>query len=443
MANSGPYPGSSEGLSRRDLLYGGVTASFMTALFSGCGDSQSESTTAGAAIETVDLTVAGMPKGFSKEEMMRRWSQLRKRMKDAGFDCLIVPGQGNGADVRWLTGSSANWVVFPYEGQVTSIFRTERSAESAAGKDDLGIEMRAQRLRRSEVLIDRLGELGMSQARIGVGSLVGVLRNDEGSVSYTALDRIGKAFPRATFDSAADLLMRVKLVLGPEEIEVMKTVSRVSELGIQAMIESARPGALHREVWFNIFKTLLNASGELPGRVAIRAGNEANTSGGRPLDEVLQAGQIMNQEISGRVLGYSSQVNHSICIGAPEPADWASACQYCIDLYHSLVDWITPGKSFQAFGEFYRQKVEERGEGYWGSVFHTGALGDGPRMGPTRPDETQDLVIESGMVFTLKPRVPIKGVEAPAAQIGDPVLVTETGAQRLGQRELEVITVGV
>ena len=64
-------------------------------------------------------------------------------------------------------------------------------------------------------------------------------------------------------------------------------------------------------------------------------------------------------------------------------------------------------------------------------------------MGPTRPDETQDLVIESGMIFTMKPRVPIKGVEAPAAQIGDPVLVTETGAQRLGQRQLEVITVGV
>ena len=42
MANSRPYPDSPGGFSPRDLLYGGVTASFITALFSGCGDSQSE-----------------------------------------------------------------------------------------------------------------------------------------------------------------------------------------------------------------------------------------------------------------------------------------------------------------------------------------------------------------------------------------------------------------
>ena len=44
-------------------------------------------------------------------------------------------------------------------------------------------------------------------------------------------------------------------------------------------------------------------------------------------------------------------------------------------------------------------------------------------------------------IFTIKPRVPIKGVATPASQIGDPVLVTEKGAERLGRRKLEVISV--
>ena len=74
---------------------------------------------------------------------------------------------------------------------------------------------------------------------------------------------------------------------------------------------------------------------------------------------------------------------------------------------------------------------------------HTGgASGDGPRGGPTRPDENSDLVILPGMVFTIKPRFTIEGVEAPSAQIGDPVLITETGAERLGRRKLELITLG-
>ncbi len=71
-------------------------------------------------------------------------------------------------------------------------------------------------------------------------------------------------------------------------------------------------------------------------------------------------------------------------------------------------------------------------------LFHSAGLGDGPRMGLMR-QETPDLLIEPTMVFTLKPRILIKGAQ-PTAQIGDPVLVTETGARRLGKRKLEVIS---
>ncbi|MDH3352371.1 MAG: hypothetical protein OEM51_12560, partial [Gammaproteobacteria bacterium] len=66
----------------------------------------------------------------------------------------------------------------------------------------------------------------------------------------------------------------------------------------------------------------------------------------------------------------------------------------------------------------------------------------GPRMGPTRPDENGDLVIQPGMVFTIKPRFAIAGVETPSAQFGDAVLITENGAERLGRRKPEVITLG-
>jgi Xaa-Pro aminopeptidase len=63
-------------------------------------------------------------------------------------------------------------------------------------------------------------------------------------------------------------------------------------------------------------------------------------------------------------------------------------------------------------------------------------------MGPTRPDENGDLVVLPGMVFTIKPRFVIDGVEKPSAQFGDPVLITEKGAERLGVREPELITLG-
>jgi len=326
---------------------------------------------------------------------------------------------------------------------VTSVFRRVQESDEAKAKMGLDVDMRISRFKRSQVIVDRLKELDLDRARIGVGDLVGTNRNDEGGVSYITMTRIKEALPKATFESAVDLLMRVKLARGPEEIEVLRLVSRVSELAIRAIVETAGTGVPQREVWFQVFKTLLDASGEAPPGVSIRAGQEANTARGRPLNEKFEAGQIIGQEISGSVLGYLSQVNHSICVGPPAPADWDSAFKFCVDVFHSLVDWAKPGKTFKDYCELYRQKVEARGEPYWGVVFHTGgAQGDGPRMGPTRPDEYQDLVLEPGMVFTIKPRVLIKGVAAPSAQIGDPVLITERGAERLGRRKLETLTLG-
>ncbi|MCZ6753331.1 MAG: hypothetical protein O7E51_16085, partial [Acidobacteria bacterium] len=67
--------------------------------------------------------------------------------------------------------------------------------------------------------------------------------------------------------------------------------------------------------------------------------------------------------------------------------------------------------------------------------------GDGPRFGVGRMEGLDDLLIEAGMVFTMKPNVPIRDT-SPAAQFGDAVLVTENGARRLGKRKLEVITAG-
>ena len=436
--------GKATGVGRRELLKTGAAASVGALLASRPTAAHAEP---GRTLElpgAEELVPENMPKGFSKAEMERRWKKAREWMRRDGYDCLIVPArpQGN-ADVKWLSESAPDWVVLPAEGQPTLIFRRRLERDEARKKSPVEFDMRMSRFKRSQLIIDRLKELGLQKARIGVGNLSGQARKDEGGVSYITMSRIEEALPQAKFGSAVDLLMRVKLERGPEEIDVLKRVSRVSELGIRAIVETAGVGVMQRQVWFNVFKTLLDVSGEAPPGISIRAGAEANTARGRPLNEPFQAGQICNQALSGSVLGYLSQVNHSICVGPPAPADWESAFKYCVDLFHTLVDGAKPGVSFQDYSELYRKKVKERGEGYWGVVFHTGgAHGDGPRMGPDREEENQDLVMQSGMVFTIKPRIPIKGVEAPVAQIGDPVLITDTGAERLGRRKLELITLG-
>ena len=425
-----------KGLTRRDLFRasaGLVGASLASTVAEGPRSALAAAPEAGALLPN-------LPRRFSTEERNLRWRRVREMMRRAGFDCLLTPassGEG-GADTRYLT-QRGGWVVFPLEGRVLSIEDggdAGRSNEGRWADETRGADDGAW----SPVVIEALRDLKMERARIGVGRLSGVLRNLEGDVSHTTFERVRQAFPNARFESAADPLMRVKLLRSAEEIAVLEQATAGSERGFEALVRGARPGRPHKDVWIEVFTALTMATGEAPSRLALRAGDEANTSGGRPLLETLQAGQIMNQEISSRLLGFGAQVNHSICIGSPAPADWASAAKYCIDVFHELLEWIRPGKTVMDLCRLYADRAKARSpelEPRW-VLFHTSGLGDSPRMGLMR-SETPDLVIEPTMVFTLKPRILVKGAQ-PTAQFGDPVLVTESGARRLGKRKLEVLT---
>ncbi|MGH6916058.1 MAG: hypothetical protein ACREH3_20390, partial [Geminicoccales bacterium] len=180
-----------------------------------------------------ELVPGNMPRGFSREELARRWKKCRDWMQRYDFDALIVPTrpQGN-ADIKWLTEGSPDYVVFPQTGTPAAIFRTSDDAARFERSLPLDMNVVDSRMNRSALIIDSLTSSELGDGRIGVGNLSGTMRNDEGGVSHTTMVRLEKAFPHARFESAADLLMRVKLSRGPEEIEALRFASRASELGM-------------------------------------------------------------------------------------------------------------------------------------------------------------------------------------------------------------------
>jgi hypothetical protein len=87
--------------------------------------------------------------------------------------------------------------------------------------------------------------------------------------------------------------------------------------------------------------------------------------------------------------------------------------------------------------------AEER-EG--GVAIHTSGLGTlmRPRLGPANSRKESDIVLVPGMTFDFKPTVRLKrsemkdvGERNRTVQIGEHVLITETGYIRLGNRELK------
>ena len=460
-------------LSRRGLLQGasaGAAASLLGSLMpaSAHAEQRKRLHPAHAAHPTLGIVapaLSSMPLAWSNNEFRRRWEIVRKRMKEANLDCLIVPQHPHGsivlddyytdADVSWLCGIPAVWVIVPLEGKITALAENGHLVEQKRplpgivmttlfADDAPDIEVRYSRGEGkgswSTTIVDVLREKKMERARIGVGSLAGVFRNTEGSVPYTTYDHILKALPQAQFQNAVDLLWQVKWVNSAEEIEVFEKVASVSETGLLAMLETARPGISNREVWLSMFGAMLECSGSRPQHLGICTQGIAGPNLGTPLPDIIQAGQILGQECSGCVLGFGTQVNHSVLIGSKGPADWPAAAQYCIDVFHALLDQIVPGKSMKEVGDYYGQKFEKQsGRAMVGGVnFHFDGYGDLPRTGPRGGQGTADAVYQAGMVLDLKPSIVIKGTPM-LAQFGDSVLVTEKGARRLGKRRLEII----
>jgi Xaa-Pro aminopeptidase len=437
-------------LSRRDLLRrtsGGLAASLGVAWF---GPPRLEATTRPAQARAPESFRASLPKSWSRDEIKRRWAVVRKAMRDRQLDALLIPSEL--PDGQWLTASSAGWILFPLQGTVTAFFSREALPPAIGGAaivdrdEDLGLELRGSGLYEqgmwSPRLIEALREHKLTGARIGVGSLENVYRNLEGSVNYTTYARVLEAFPKARFVSAVDLLMRAKLVRGPEEIAVFEKINAVGDMGLQAMMDTARPGVPHREVWNAVWRTMWEASGEFPTRVAVGVNALGAFAGSVGGDEPLPAGAVLSQEIAGTVLGYGSQVNHSVLVGSPGPANWESSAKYCIELFHDLLAWIAPGKSYREFMEFYGARQAATGMKPRGVMLHTSGYGDGPRSGPGDREEGLDLFFETGQVFDMKAEIMIKGAEPAEAQFGDGVVVTERGARRLGARELALVTLG-
>jgi len=468
---------SDQGITRRDLLQGasvGIAASVGASLLPTFGYSQRPGQSArGQTPETsAALTPASMPKGFSKDEYPRRWQRVRALMKQRNLDCLIVPGGGaeypdEPSDVAYLTGGGGGWIVFPHDGKVAAIgARGDESGENEAAVESrpdgrapgslLGNAVAGQW---SGALIKILREKGMTRARIGVGALSGVPRNEEGGVSYTTLDRVIKALPQAKFESAEDVMIKAKLVRTPAEIEVMEKADEVAEVGVKVMLETARPGVSLQDLWLKMYEGMLRAS-DLSGAIAFDVGgggprmlgsfSEPRT-GPPPHNRTLPAGRTMRQEISGTVLGYRMQVMHTVYLGSPAPKEWDAAGKYCVEVFDKLLAFIRPGKTMKELNDFYVSLLAAKGFQYDKTdsnvFFH---MGQGPRMGPYRP-EGKDLVVEEGWVFhTVKPVVPFgpnpSSVHAREtgtyAQFGDGVLVMANGSRRLGKRKLEVLSLG-
>lgn len=393
----------------------------------------------------------GLPK-FSREERTRRWARVRELMRQHHLDAIIgFPNQSHWdqfqADIRYLTHIGGHQtevaVVFPESGEVTAFVRGANEVEWWSIAQDWVTDIRASRRSWGKPVAERIEELKLGQARIGVSGLSGLLRAPEGTVVSGMIEKLRKNFPKAKFENATEVLQDARSIKGPEEVARVERAAEILDKVVETILAKAKPGVMENEMVAAIWYTIIANGGDYPSMTHWGAGVEVPWASRIAPHRPLQAGDMINTELEAKYGGYIAQTVQAARLGKI-PRELKNAFDVSVKVFDALVQFMKPGVSFRDVVTHYRGLVQESGHIPKGMLLHGRGIGeDRPQItGEIEGDVYNaatyvmhlDLPLVEGNVFVLKPGA--MPADAPdSIRCGDTVVITKEGARRLGKRK--------
>jgi Xaa-Pro dipeptidase len=392
----------------------------------------------GLGVDVFELTL---------DERDRRWQKVRTVMERRGLECLILWGSYGrfrhfGANIRYLSNISAEgYLIFPLKGDPTLVMFFARPDPAAWVVDG-----RTGHPNYSKVISDRMKDLHLEKARIGVIGLSGY--DGEMGFPYAAYASITGNFPRAQFEDATDILTEARLIKGPDEIRCLELGCEVADKMIQVVADTARAGVPDSEVRARVMDGLFREGCEPDSMFLYHSGKEILHAGqGGQLkpaaSRTLEKGDIILVEVDATYLGYVAQFNQPFSIGQPDP-EWEEIFRVAAEAFNRGLKALKPGITT---GELYQSilsPIKEAGYVSTNPAFHGLGLGleDPVSLFPTQTEYKPDtsLRMQPGMVVEFEPHVVRRDFKK-GASLGSPVLVTETGCRLLSKEWKPVVRI--
>ncbi len=383
---------------------------------------------------------------FSSAERERRWGRVRALMARDRLDVIVaVPHTGHhdhfSAYSRYLTGlggfSFEVGAVFPLQGAVTAFVVPDVAPNRWRAQQDWVDDIRTSGRAFGDGIIERLKELGISRARIGLAGLDGVPRFADGIVAHGFYEKLRQAFPEAILSDCTSLLDLARYTKGPEEIAFLRRSVAQAEAAIAAIKAIARPGVAETTVYAAMLSAMIEQGSEIPAMIMWSAGvPESLVSAGPPSSRRFAAGDFIRVEVEGRCAGYCGQVTQMAVLGRV-PASYRDMWRIQQEALALCRDLARPGITL---GEL-AAKTEAVAAGTPCRIrflMHGRGVGDDAPMYVFSADEqTKRWALEENASFIIKPVVTREGHTQVVA--GDSVVITGAGAQRLGTLQLEFI----
>lgn len=360
---------------------------------------------------------------FSRVEMERRRDLVRARMRELELPFLLAYGTvGAHAELHWLADFQVTFeaaLLLPLEGEPTLFVNHYNH------------------------LPDAIRQAGVRDVRWGGDEVVATAAREVrgahrlGLAGPLPFNRV-RPLPRAIVDLTPELAA-MRLTRSEEELALIRRAATLSDAALGAV----RSGRTELEIVAEMERGW-TAQGARSGIHFLAATPMREPHLAVPAQvqskRRVRRGDVVLTEISASVHGYWGQVQRTISIGDAPTADYARLHEAALEAFEGVRGVIREGAGSDAVLDA-AEVIHERGFTICDDLLHIGGGGvyrPHLRTRRTTAGEPPRFSFRAGMAVVVQPNVITPDGRA-GVQVGELLLVTPTGTERLHALPLELL----
>jgi Xaa-Pro aminopeptidase len=363
---------------------------------------------------------------ISKDEFLRRYSGIRRGMKDHAIDCLIIAGRNDyfsRGNIRYVTGLAfGGYALFPLEGKPV-YFLTRNQIGSPKHRKAGPLQDLIEFIELQEPVADIADQM----TRFDGGRNIGIVGMTDVPVpTYLGLkERLGERM----VDGGA-IFRDMRTIKSGEEIGKMRIAASIADRVCAILRETIRPGLIDYEIYGAVKKAIYEMGCDYSMELIDAAGSTMNMAWSPSGDRLEETGTLF-LEITPAFDGYYAQLPVSLPVREYTPLLRRMVDAWSIALERGA-SYLRPGVPV---GEVHRAAVgavEERG---FISPFQAGhAIGldviDFWSIG-----QSNATILQPGMTVAFHPCA-LSDLGGPGIGMGYTYLITDEGPEKLSSIDL-------
>jgi Xaa-Pro dipeptidase len=385
---------------------------------------------------------------FAPAEMQRRFALARGLMREQELSALVLFGnsgvsRGNMANAFWLSNHldlHHCYLVVPADESLEAALYTglANHVPNAREVSDVplvewgGYDPAAK-------LAARLRELGVTRGRAG---LVGVNAKFSMGMPYAHHARLRAELPELELVDVTGHFQHLRMVKSEEEIAWLRRAAELTDRGMLALAEGARPGMTDVEL-VALAEAAYRPAGGIPRIMFLRSMAMDDPNGCLPAQNpsrrTIQAGDVIITEFSASYWGYTGQIQRPVFVGAEPTAEWQELFDVALASYEAIRGVLRPGTTEAEVIEA-AEPIRAAGLEIYDDLVHGYGVDITPpiidREQVRNPPADRGASFERDTAVVIQPN-PVTPDERMGLQLGELTVVRDDGAESLHDVPLE------